>query len=47
MRNGESIEEMFSERQSLYEKYADFVIDCDEKEIEDTVLNIVRVASEI
>ncbi len=47
LRNGESIEEMFSERQSLYEKYADFVIDCDEKEIEDTVLNIVRVASEI
>ena len=41
LRTGETIEAMFNERQSLYEKYADIVMDCDGKEIESTVSAIV------
>lgn len=46
LRKGESMEAMFAERESLYEKYADHIVDCDEKEIEDTVSKIVLIASE-
>ena len=42
LRNGETMEAMFSEREALYEKYADKVIDCNDKKIEETVLEIVR-----
>lgn len=42
LRNGETIEDMFIEREPLYKKYADLVIDCDERMIEDTVSEIVR-----
>ena len=44
LRDGESIEAMFAERQSLYEKYADRIIDCDDKAIETTVFEIVKAA---
>ena len=42
LRNGETMEAMFSEREALYEKYADKVIDCNDKKIEETVSEIVR-----
>lgn len=42
LKNGETIESMFKEREPLYEKYANIVIDCDGKEIEDTVSEIIR-----
>lgn len=42
LRNGETIEAMYKEREPLYEKYADIAIDCDEKKIEDTVSEITQ-----
>ena len=42
LRNGETIEAMFSERKSLYERYADMIIDCDGRKIEDTVSAITQ-----
>ena len=44
LRDGETIDAMFAERQPLYEKYADRVIDCDDAEIERTVSEIVKNA---
>ena len=43
LRNGETIEAMFAERTALYEKYADVIIDCDDKEIETTVSEIIKI----
>lgn len=37
LQNGETIEDMFHKRETLYEKYADIVIDCNNTTIEDTV----------
>ncbi len=42
LRNGETIEQMFHSRESLYEKYADVIIDCSDK-IEDTVEKICEI----
>ena len=44
LRDGESLEVMFAERESLYEKYADRILDCDDKAIETTVSAIVQAA---
>ncbi len=44
LKNGETIQAMFSERASLYRKYADLTVDCDGKEIETTVSEIVKLA---
>jgi len=44
LRNGETLNAMFAERNPLYEGYADRVIDCDENAIEATVSAIVRCA---
>ena len=44
LRDGESIGAMFAERESLYEKYADRILDCDDREIEGTVSAIVEAA---
>ena len=44
LKNGETIEAMFRERASLYQKYADSTIDCNGKEIETTVSEIVKLA---
>ena len=44
LKNGETIEAMFEERAPLYEKYADFTVDCNGKEIETTVFEIVNKA---
>ena len=43
LRDGETIEAMYEERGALYEAYADRIIDCDGREIEDTVSEIVRI----
>ena len=44
LRAGETIEAMYIERTPLYEKYADRIIDCDGKEIEWVVSEIVHSA---
>ena len=41
LREGESIEAMYSERTPLYERYADLILDCDGREIERTLSEIV------
>ena len=41
LRKGETIEAMYNERESLYKKYADRIVDCDEKDIETTVSKII------
>ncbi len=40
LKNGETIEDMFREREALYEKYADVIIDCNNSTIEETVAKI-------
>ena len=44
LKEGESVEAMFAERAPLYEKYADIIIDCDERRVEETVSAIVHSA---
>ena len=44
LRNGETLQEMFCERESLYQRYADRTIDCNGLEIEQTVSELVKVA---
>ena len=41
LRRGETIEAMYNERESLYKKYADRIVDCDDKDIETTVSKII------
>lgn len=41
LQNGETLKDMYDERLPLYEKYADFIIDCDGNSIDDTVAEIV------
>ena len=43
LRDGETLAEMYAERAPLYEKYADFSVDCDEMEVEQVVSEIVRL----
>ena len=45
LKNGETIEEMFREREALYEKYADIIIDCNNSTIEETVQKICNNSS--
>ena len=40
LRNGETLEDMYFERQPLYEKYADLTMDCEGSDIEKTVCKI-------
>ena len=44
LREGESLDAMFAERGSLYEKYADRILDCDDKKIEETLSEILKIA---
>ena len=44
LRDGETMEAMFAERENLYEQYADRIIDCDDRAIESTVCEIVKAA---
>ena len=41
LRKGETLEAMYDERQTLYEKYADRIVVCDDKDIETTVSEII------
>lgn len=41
LQNGETLMDMYTERLPLYEKYADFIIDCSGGGIDDTVAEIV------
>lgn len=41
-RRGETIAELYAERAPLYEKYADFTVNCDGKDIEGTVRSIAE-----
>ncbi len=41
LQNGETLRDMYNERLPLYEKYADYIIDCDGNSIDDTVAQIV------
>ena len=38
---GETLSELLAERAPLYEKYADVVVDCDGKDLEDTVSAVI------
>ena len=42
MKKGQSLEDLYKERVPLYEKYANLVIDCEEKEIRQIVEEIAR-----
>lgn len=46
LKEGETMEQLFRSRESLYEKYADVTIDCSGHTVEDTVLMICRAAAE-
>ncbi|MBR2875509.1 MAG: shikimate kinase, partial [Clostridia bacterium] len=39
--NGTTVEELFEERKPLYQKYADFTVDCDNLTVEECVEKIV------
>ena len=47
LKKGETIEAMYNERESLYKKYADQIVDCDDKDIETTVSDIISVKNPI
>ncbi|WP_078085980.1 shikimate kinase [Microbulbifer mangrovi] len=38
---GQSFEELFAERQALYRRYADIVVDCDEQTLEQVLAQVV------
>ena len=44
---GESLADMFHNREALYERYSDFIIDCDSLTIEQTVEAIITIPSGI
>ncbi|NLJ16829.1 MAG: shikimate kinase [Clostridiales bacterium] len=41
MNNGQSLKQLYNERTPLYKKYADYIIDCDDKKIHSIVNEIV------
>ena len=45
LKKGSTLEDMYNERLSLYEKYADITIDCDENTVEETVQKIVNAVN--
>lgn len=44
IKRGESLKDLYDERVPLYEKYADFILDCENKGIEETVRAICETA---
>lgn len=44
LKEGETLADMYNERLPLYEKYADFTVDCDGLTVEETVEKIVAAA---
>lgn len=43
LKNGETIEEMFRNREKLYEKYADVILDCNNLSIEESVEKLCHI----
>ena len=43
LKEGETLETMFAERVPIYERYADHIVDCDDKEVAETVTEIVQI----
>ena len=44
VKKGDSLKDMYNERLPMYQKWADVIIDCDNKTVEETVTEIVKVA---
>ena len=44
VKKGDSLKDMYNERLPMYQKWADVIIDCDNKTVEETVAEIVKVA---
>ena len=47
IRKGETLRELYDERVPLYEKYADYTIDCDGHGVEDTVHAVCALAKKL
>ena len=47
IKQGETLKELYKERVPLYEKYADYVIDCENHTVEQTVHAVCEVAAKI
>lgn len=46
IRKGESLFDLYAERTPLYEKYADFTVDCEGQTVEETVHTVCRLVKE-
>lgn len=46
LKSGTSLKDMYDERLPLYEKYADYVINCDNNTVEQTVEEIVKIVGD-
>lgn len=46
MKQGESVGKIYAERTPLYEKYADYTVDCDGMDLETTVEKIISLLGE-
>ncbi|MBO4342532.1 MAG: shikimate kinase [Clostridia bacterium] len=46
LKEGETLEDMFHRREKLYEKYADYIIDCTGSTVEQTVEKICSIKTE-
>lgn len=44
MKNGESLRDMYNERLPLYEKWADYTVECNHNSVEQTALEIEKIA---
>jgi shikimate kinase len=47
MKEGESLRELYEERSDLYEKYADYILDCNNLTIEETIAQAVELCRSI
>ncbi len=47
LRKGSSLLDMYKERLPLYEKYADYILNCSDLSVEETVASIVMLANKI
>lgn len=47
MKEGETLRELYEERSDLYEKYADYILDCNNLTIEETIAQAVELCRSI
>ena len=47
LKEGQTLKSLYDERVPLYESYADFTIECDFKGVEDAVLELTKIDSQI